>query len=108
MSNNQIQEINVYDALKAMRKLTAENFPFSIGFISCNNSQRSSDGFIKVERCVLSAGLPKKKSAFANDLVAYENVDTGEKKHFWFQLLMTFNGLKITHDRISRRKYGNQ
>lgn len=100
---DKIKEINIYDALKAMRKLSAQNFPFSIGFISCNTSQGHSEGYIERDMVLLSAGLPKSKSDFANDLIAYEDLSTGDKKHFWLPLLMKFNGLKISHDRFFRR-----
>lgn len=102
MEEKNIQQINIYEALKIMRKLSADNFPFKFTFISCDRSRRISSGLVKVENAVLSKGLPGKKSKYAKDLIAYENTDTGEKKHFWLPLLMTFNNLKISHDRIPR------
>ncbi len=96
------QEIYIYDALKQMRKLSEENFPFKIGFISCNTSQQTSHGYVVVDKCLLSAGLPAKKSVHAKNLIAFENLETNEKKHFWLPLLMMFNDLKISHDRVLR------
>ncbi|PWN68141.1 hypothetical protein C1638_003165 [Chryseobacterium oncorhynchi] len=86
-----------------MRKLSAENYPVKISFISCSITQRSSSGLIKVNNAILTKGMPRKKSKYADDLIAYENTDTGERKHFWLPLLMTVNNLKITHDRVFRR-----
>ncbi|WP_018676126.1 hypothetical protein [Riemerella columbina] len=96
------KEINIYDALRAMRKLSSQNIPFRIGFISCDRSKQKSSGYIELDRVLLSAGLPKKKSRYANNLIAYEDTETGDKKHFWLPLLMKFNGIKITHDRVYR------
>jgi hypothetical protein len=97
-----MEQINVYEAIRAMRKLSADNFPFTFSFISCDTSRRTSSGLVTVENAVLSKGLPKSKSKHANNLIAYENTDTGEKKHFWLPLLMSFNNIKISHDRVFR------
>ena len=97
------QEINIYDALKLMRKLSKRNFPFSFSFISCDRSKQISQGLVKVQNGILTAGLPSKKSKYANNLIAYQDMDTGKRKHFWLPLLMTINDLKITHDRILRK-----
>ncbi|MHA3046500.1 hypothetical protein [Riemerella anatipestifer] len=102
MEDLENKEINIYDALRAMRKLSSQNIPFSIGFISCDRSRGESGGYKVIDRALLSAGLPKSKSRYAKNLIAYENTDTGEKKHFWLPLLMKFNGLKISHDRVYR------
>lgn len=96
-----MKEINIYDALALLRRLSKENFPVNFSFVSCDRTRKTSEGLVKVERAVLTAGLPSKKSRHAKNLIAYENLDTGERKHFWLPLLMTVNGLKITHDRIS-------
>lgn len=102
MKESPVKEINTYDALKLMRKLSKDNFPVTFSFVSCDRSRRTSSGLVTVEKALLSAGLPSKKSVHAKNLIAFENLETGEKKHFWLPLLMTLNGLKITHDRISR------
>lgn len=103
MKEGGTKEIYLYDAIKIMRKLTDNNFPFSFSFISCNNSLKTSSGHVVVKNAILSKGLPRKKSALADYLIAYEDLDTGAKKHFWLPLLMTINNLKISHDKVSRR-----
>lgn len=95
-----MKEINIYDALTLMRKCSKQNFPFRISFISCDRTRQTSSGLVTVEKALLSAGLPSKKSKHAKNLIAYEDLETGKKKHFWLPLLMTLNELKITHDRI--------
>ncbi len=96
-------EINIYDALKLMRKLSKQNFPCSFSFISCDRSKQTSQGLVTVKTGILTAGLPSKKSKYAKNLIAYQDMNTGKRKHFWLPLLMTVNDLKITHDRILRK-----
>ncbi|KFF24757.1 hypothetical protein [Chryseobacterium vrystaatense] len=99
-----MEQINVYDALKLMRKLSAENFPFSFSFISCDRSKRSSEGLVVVEEAILTKGMPNSKSKYAKNLIAYQNLKTGEYRQFWVPLLMTVNNnLQISHDRVFRR-----
>ncbi len=95
-----MKEINIYDALILMRKLSKENFPIKFSYISCDRTKGNSSGLKIVEKGILTAGLPSKKSKHAKNLIAYEDMETGKRKHFWLPLLMTVNDLKITHDRI--------
>jgi len=98
-----MKEINLYDALQLLRKLSKQNFPCRISYISCDTTRQTSKGLVVVEKCVLTKGLPSKKSKHANNLIAYADVDTKEpNKHFWAPLLMTINDLKISHDRIRK------
>ena len=98
-----MKEINIYDALELMRRLSKQNFPFSISFISCDRSRKTSGGLVTVKNCALTAGLPSKKSKHSKNLIAYSDLDNKEpNKHFWMPLLMTVNNLKITHDRIRK------
>lgn len=98
-----MDKINVYEALKMMRKLSSENFPFTFSFISCDRSKRHSDGLVVVEEAILTKGMPNSKSKYAKNLIAYENTKTGERRQCWLPLLMTFNNLEISHDRTVRR-----
>ena len=97
-----MKEIYIYDAIKIMRKLSTQNFPFEFSYISCDRTRQTSSGHKIIKKASLSKGLPRKKSEFADWLIAYEDLETGEKKQFWLPLLMTFNNIKISHDRILR------
>lgn len=98
-----MKEINIYDALILLRKLSKQNFPCKISFISCNRTQGTSSGLVVVEKCILTKGLPSKKSKYAKNLIAYTDMANKEpNKHFWLPLLMTINDLKISHDRIRK------
>ncbi|WP_034985730.1 hypothetical protein [Bergeyella zoohelcum] len=97
-----MRKINIYNALRAMRKLSKENIPFSIEFISCNRSEKSSEGWKRVDKAILVQGYRKDQSGYAMNLIAYENAETGQRRHFWLPLLMKFNGIKITYDRVHR------
>lgn len=97
-----MKEINIYDALMLMRKLSKQNFPVKFSYISCDRSKGTSSGYKIVEKGILTAGLPSKKSKYARNLIAYEDMETGKRKHFWLPLLMTVNDFKISHDRIRK------
>lgn len=97
-----MKEINIYDALVLMRRLSKDNFPVKFSFVSCDRTRGESHGLVTVEMGILTKGLPSKKSKYAKNLIAYEDLTTGMRKHFWLPLLLTVNGLKITHDRISK------
>lgn len=97
-----MKQINIYDALELMRRLSQENVPFSISFISCNRSLGKSNGLVKVKKVLLTKGYRDDQSEYAKSLISYENADTGEHKQFWFPLLLTLNDLKITHERIRK------
>ena len=99
-----MKEINLYDAVKILRKLAAENIPCKIGFISCDTKRKTSKGYIEITHAIIGQGLRKDQSIYANDLIAFTDMDTGEHKHFWLPLLMKLNDLKITYDRIYRPK----
>lgn len=95
-----MKEINIYDAVRVMRRLSKDSVPFSIEFVSCDRSRKTSQGLIRVDKAILTQGLRKNQSEFSQNLIAYEDTDTKERRQFWLPLLMKFNGLKITYDRI--------
>ena len=99
-----MQEINIYDAMRLMRKLSAENFPFIIEFASCDRTRRISKGKVVVEKAKLIKGLKQKQSKHAKLKIFYENMDTGEQRNFWMPLLLKVNDFKITLERFNTKK----
>ena len=88
------EAMNVYEAIREMRRLTAEGIPFSFSFMSYNSDSGKSDGIVEVRR----AKLRKRESAshhrYADFVEAYTDLDTMEPRRFYQPLLMTFNGQK--------------
>ena len=99
-----MKEINIYDAMKLMRKLSAENFPFRIEFASCDTTRGTSKGLVVVEKVKLIKGLKAKQSKHHKLKIFYENMDKGEQRNFWMPLLLKVNDLKITLERFNNKK----
>jgi hypothetical protein len=84
-----------YEALNIMRQQTTVGVPFSISYQSYNISKNKTDGIKKVERAILRQGLRNDSSEFANELIAYTNLDTDEPRFFRVALLLSFNNEQI-------------
>ena len=87
--------MDLYLALKEMRRLSAEKTPFSFSFMSCNLTSNSSEGVITVRRARLLKREHVKHHKNAEIVEAYLDLDTMESKRFYQPLLMTFNGQKV-------------
>lgn len=96
MSN--IQPISKRQALIRMRELSAKNIPFSFGFITCNTSTQSSNGYKVVKKALLRNGMSHTQSALSNILIGYIDYDKTDDLNRWFQypLLIMFNGQTVT------------
>lgn len=92
-----MDSIHKADALKQMRILTNQNIPFSIGFITYTSKDSSSKGYRIVRKAMLRTGLRADQSEKHNILIAYTSYDKSEEesKHFYYPLLMMFNGKKV-------------
>lgn len=99
-----MQEINIYDAMKLLRKLSAQNYPCRIEFASCDRTRQISKGKVVVEKAILIKGLNAKQSKYHKLKIFYENMDTGEQRNFWMPLLLKVNDLKITLERFNTKK----
>jgi hypothetical protein len=96
MSNK--QPIKKRAAVEQMRNLSELNIPFSFGFFTCNTTKGTSQGYKEVQRAILRPGYRANQSDKAGVLIAYIDYDdTKEDKnrHFYYPLLMMFNGQKV-------------
>lgn len=94
MSNN--QPIKLRAAIQRMRDLSEKGIPFSFGFIKCNLTTGTSDGYKVVNKALLRKGYKDNQSSKSNVLIAYTDYDNAESdRHFYLPLLMMFNGNKI-------------
>ena len=87
--------MDLYKAIKEMRRLTAENIPFSFSFMSCNLTNNSSECVITVRRARLLKRESIKHHKYAEIVEAYMDLDTMECRRFYQPLLMSFNGEKV-------------
>ena len=84
-----------YKAIKQMRKLSNDNVPFSITFLTCNLTKRTTTGFKTVKRAKLRVGLSTDKGIKSRSLIGYIDLDTNENRWFYLPLLMKFNKIEI-------------
>lgn len=87
--------MNLYEALKQMRELTAREEPFSMSFMSYNPSERKSEGVIEVRHALLRKRSTK--NIRGEYVLQYYDVDSHEDRQFYFPLLLSFNSQSITH-----------
>jgi len=88
--------VKLFDAIHEMRRLTHEGIPFSMTYMSFNETNGTSEGIIHVRSAKLRARERKDFNRNAEDQEAYLNLDTNEPRRFWHPLLMEFNGEKVT------------
>ncbi len=87
--------MDLYEAIKEMRRLTAEGKSFSFTFMSYNSSLGKSDGIVAVNHARLRKRECKEHHQDADFVEAYLDLDTMEPRRFYQPLLMTFNGEKV-------------
>lgn len=78
-----------------MREATTSNVPFSFEYISCNETNATSEGLKRVERAVLRTGYSRAKGIKSQSLVAFTNLDTGKPGFFYIPLLMKYKGMLL-------------
>lgn len=87
--------MDLYEAIKQMRKLSAEGTPFSFTFMSYNATAGTSDGIIEVRRARLRKREKSEHHRDAEIVEAYLDLDTMQPRRFYQPLLMSFNGVKV-------------
>ena len=88
--------MTVYEAIHKMRELTAKKQPFAFSFMTYSMQKRESHGEVAVERALLVKNENRGDEDLNNYMLTYTDQDTGESKHFWQPLLMTFNHEPLT------------
>lgn len=78
-----------------MRKLSANNIPFSISFLACNLTTGNSDGFKEIKKAKLRIGLSADKGIKSRSLIGYIDLETNENRWFYLPLLTSFNQYEI-------------
>lgn len=87
--------MDLYEALKSMRKMSVSGESFSFTFMSYNSTNQHSDGIINVRRARLLKREKLENHKHAEIVEAYINLDTMECRRFYQPLLMIFNGEKV-------------
>ena len=88
--------MTVYEAIHQMRQLTAKGQPFALSFMTYSMQRHESHGEVTVEHALLVNNEKKEDDSLNNFMLTYTDQDTGEAKHFWQPLLMSFNHEPLT------------
>lgn len=88
--------MDLFDAIHEMRRLSKEGVPFSFSFMSCNLSNGSSDGIVEVSKARIIARESAAYHIHADFVERYMDLTTGEPRHFYQILLISFNGQMVT------------
>ncbi|MBR6195712.1 MAG: hypothetical protein IKQ58_09620 [Prevotella sp.] len=93
--------MTVYEAIHQMRRLTAKGTPFALSYMTYSQSRRESHGEVACEHALLIKNpkpAPQCADGFtpSDFMLTYRDQDTGEARHFWQPLLMSFNHKPLT------------
>ena len=88
--------MTVYEAIHKMRQLTAKGQPFALSFMSYSMQRHESHGEVTVAHALLVQNEKKEDDSLNNFMLTFTDQDTGEAKHFWQPLLMSFNHEPLT------------
>jgi hypothetical protein len=90
--------MTVYEAIRRMRELSVAHKSFALSFMSYSRTRRESHGIVEVEHAILVKN--EKKNIEGMDMQEYmltfRDQDTGEARHFWQPLLLSFNHEELT------------
>ncbi len=89
------ESINIWDAIRQMRAISAKQGSFSITFMSYSRERRKSDGIIEVTNARLRH-QDSPPGQYSDYMLNYVDTDSGEAYHFWQPCLMYFNNQRIT------------
>lgn len=85
--------MHIHQVVKRMRELTDNGIPFSMDYVTLNQTKKQSNGLVVVQRALLR---PARKTKSVN-LLSYLDVDSNEPKHVHLPLITKFNGKLITN-----------
>ena len=88
--------MTVYEAIHQMRQLTAKGQPFALSFMTYSMRRHESHGETTVEHALLVKNEKVADDDLGNFMLTFRDQDTGEAKHFWQPLLMSFNHEPLT------------
>lgn len=97
--------MTVYEAIHQMRQLTQEGKPFALSYMTYTRQGRKSHGEVTCEHALLVKNQNPAPSGSAAEspvppsadfMLTYRDQDTGEARHFWQPLLLSFNHQPLT------------
>jgi len=92
---NKEETIDLWDAIRQMRTLSAEGKTFSFAHATYNRETCEANGLRKVDNAYLRPAARKEVVDNADFKLFYYDMDIRENRNCWQILLMYFNGKKI-------------
>lgn len=89
------ETIQLYDAIKQMRMLSAEDKSFSFMHATYNRDTDSTNGFRHVERAHLRPAARGEDLANSDYKLFYFDEILNEPRNCWQMLIMQFNGQRV-------------
>lgn len=90
-----IKKMTVYEAIDRMRELSRKRIAFSFSFMSYSIARRKSEGIVTVRRARLNKQSRKERNRYADYMLQYTDLDTGETASCWQPLLLELNGEEV-------------
>ena len=87
--------MDVFKAIEEMRRLSASGETFSFSYMSYSHTRRKSDGIVSVRRAKLGKQFRKERNQYADYMLDYTDLETGERHTCWQPLLLTFNDQEL-------------
>ena len=87
--------MNVYEAIKEMRRMSERREEFSFSFMSYSITRDESEGEVVVEHAILYKTPKESKNIYQDYMLTYLDTDTGEVRQCWQPLIMSFNHQKL-------------
>ncbi|MBO6184206.1 MAG: hypothetical protein J6O88_05850 [Chryseobacterium sp.] len=82
-------------ALEIMRELSRQCIPFSVKYLSHNETEKKSEGFKTENDISLEKGYRRNQSKKHDVLVSFSRIRSGERRQFYYPLLIQLNDIKV-------------
>jgi len=90
-----VETIDLYEAIRQMRKLTQQGQSFSFSHATYNRDRQSSDGIRIVRKAILRPAAKGDDVANADYKLFYLDQEINQNRVCWQSLLMYFEGKKV-------------
>jgi hypothetical protein len=91
----EVETIQLYDAIKEMRKLSAQDKTFSFVHATWNRDTCTTNGLRHVERAHIRPAAKGEDLANSDYKLFYFDEELNEPRNCWQMLIMHFNGKKV-------------
>ncbi|MEA4976004.1 hypothetical protein SDC9_128997 [bioreactor metagenome] len=87
--------MDVYEAIRRMRKLSQDKKPFAVAFMSYSAERGKSHGIVEISRCVLTKQSTVEQNKHADIMLNYYDLDANKNGRMYQPLLLEFNGIQL-------------